>query len=310
MKLLISCSSRRNKAVDKTASQTYGRQFKFTAFCGLLSSIFLAIIKLTLGTIGHSYTVVADGIESLSDTVVDLTLLLGVQFWSAPPDSNHPYGHRRIETIITAFVGLFLMAAAFVIVYRAIDGIVEGKRTESVEGIAVIAPIIAILLKEFIYRWTISVSRKIKSSALYANAWHHRSDAITSVVALIAVFIAQINPRFYIVDNIGGIICSILIVRVAFGIIKPAMSELSDSGASEKTRKMIEEIALSQPDIKSVHKIRTRKMGSVIFADFHMLVDGNTTVRKGHAVAETLQNTLKSSIPELIDIVVHIEPNE
>ena len=130
-----------------TVLQEYNKTFRFTAFCGLLSSIFLAILKLSLGIIGHSYTVVADGIESLSDTVVDITLLLGVQFWSAPPDANHPYGHRRIETIITVFVGLFLLVAAFVIVCSAVDGIIEGKRKDSVEGIALIAPVIAIILK-------------------------------------------------------------------------------------------------------------------------------------------------------------------
>ena len=296
--------------MDAAIQDDYNRRFKFTALCGLFSSIFLAILKLTLGIIGHSYTVVADGIESLSDTVVDITLLLGVQFWSAPPDANHPYGHRRIETIITVFVGLFLLIAAFIIVYTAIDGIIEGKRKDSVEGIAIIAPIIAILLKETIYRWTISVSKQIKSPSLYANAWHHRTDAITSVVSLIAVFIAQLHPKFYIVDNIGGIICSILIIRVAYSIIRPAVSELSDGGASEKVRQKIEEIALTQKDISSVHKIRTRKMGSVVYADLHMLVDGSTTVKRGHDIADALQDKLKTSIPELMDIIIHIEPND
>ena len=150
----------------------------------------------------------------------------------------------------------------------------------------------------------------MKSSALYANAWHHRSDAITSVVTLIAIFVSRLNEHLYMVDNIGGIICSILIVRVAYKIIRPALNELSDSGASEKTRKQIEEISLNVKEIKSVHKIRTRKMGTLVFADLHMLVDGNTTVRKGHDIADLLQDKLKKSIPELIDVVIHIEPND
>ena len=295
---------------DFTEDIQYTRQIRFTAICGLIASVVLVIVKFVLGILGNSYSVIADGVESISDTVTDITLILGIQFWSAPPDENHPYGHRKIETIITAFIGIMLLFAAFFIIYKAISGITSGKREDPVKGIALLAPVIAILIKEFIYRWTLNVSRKLKSSALYANAWHHRSDAITSVVTLIAIFVSRLNEHLYMVDNIGGIICSILIVRVAYKIIRPALNELSDSGASEKTRKQIEEISLNVKEIKSVHKIRTRKMGTLVFADLHMLVDGNTTVRKGHDIADLLQDKLKKSIPELIDVVIHIEPND
>lgn len=310
---LITCLSRIVKLMEKCDPITTiqaNRQLKFTAVCGLMASIVLVIVKFTLGILGNSYSVIADGVESISDTVTDITLILGIQFWSAPPDKNHPYGHRRIETIITAFIGIMLLLSAFFIIYKAFQGIACGRRDTPVEGIALLAPIIAIIIKESIYRWTLSVSKKLKSSVLYANAWHHRSDAITSVITLIAVFLSMLNEHLYIVDNIGGIVCSILIIRVAYKIIKPALNELSDSGASEKTRQQIEEISLSIKSIKSVHKIRTRKMGSAIFADLHMLVDGNTTVREGHDIANILQDTLKKSIPELIDVVIHIEPND
>lgn len=286
------------------------RQFKLVAICGLLSSISLVIIKFTLGIIGHSYTVIADGIESLSDTVTDITLLFGIRLWTAPADGNHPYGHYRIEAIITTFVGIMLLLGASIISYKAIEGIIAGKRTDSVEGIALLAPFIAIIIKESIYRWTVNVSKKIKSAALFANAWHHRSDAFTSVVSLIAVFIAILNPKFYIVDNIGGIICSILIVRIALKIIIPALSELSDCGVSEKIREDIEKTVLTIDNVKSTHKIRARKMGSCIFADLHILIDGNITVKQGHDIANNVQNILKKTIPNLIDVVIHIEPYE
>ncbi len=265
------------------------QQIKFTALCGLMASIFLVIVKFVLGILGNSYAVIADGVESISDTVTDITLIIGIQFWSAPPDENHPYGHRKIETIITAFIGIMLLLAAFFIIYKAISGMAYGKRLVPVNSIALLAPVIAIIIKESIYRWTLKVSKKLKSQVLYANAWHHRSDAITSVVTLIAIFVSRLNEHLYIVDNIGGIICSIFIIRVAYKIIRPALNELSDSGASEKIRKKIEEVSLSVNEIKSVHKIRTRQMGSVVFADLHMLIDGNTTVRKGHDIANILQ---------------------
>lgn len=291
-------------------TQENTRQFKLVATCGLLASVFLVIIKFTLGIIGHSYTVMADGIESLSDTVTDITLLFGIRLWTAPADQNHPYGHYRIEAIVTAFVGIMLLLAACIISYKAVWGIIEGKRTDTVEGIALLAPITAIIIKESIYRWTISVSKQIKSTALFANAWHHRSDAITSVVSLIAVFIAILNPKFYIVDNIGGIICSILIIRIGLKIIIPALSELSDCGVSERTRENIEKAVLTLNNIKSTHKIRTRKMGSCVFVDLHVLVDGNISVKEGHCIAHSVQNILKETIPDLIDVVVHIEPYE
>ena len=291
-------------------TQENTRRFKLVATCGLLASIFLVIIKFTLGIIGNSYTVIADGVESLSDTVTDITLLVGIGMWTAPADKNHPYGHYRIEAIVTAFVGIMLLLAASVITYKAVWGVIEGKRTDTVEGIALLAPIAAIIIKESIYRWTIRVSKKIKSTALFANAWHHRSDAITSVVSLIAVFIALLNPKFYIVDNIGGIVCSILIIRVGLKIIIPAISELSDCGASEKHRENIEKVVLSLNNVRSTHKIRTRKMGSCICADLHVLVDGNIPVKEGHNIAHNVQNILKEKIPDLIDVVVHIEPYE
>lgn len=311
-RLLIICLSRKRQMerCDSACLLQDNKQIKFAAICGLMSSIILIIVKFVLGILGNSYSVIADGVESISDTVTDITLILGIQFWSAPPDDNHPYGHRRIETIITAFIGIMLLFAAFFIIYRAVSGIVSGKREDPVGGIALLAPVIAIIIKESIYRWTLKVSKELKSQVLFANAWHHRSDAITSVVTLIAIFVSRLNEHLYIVDNIGGIVCSILIIRVAYKIIRPALNELSDSGASEKTRKQIEEISLGVDAIKSVHKIRTRRMGTVVFADMHMLVDGDTTVREGHDIANILQDTLKKSIPELIDVVIHIEPND
>lgn len=291
-------------------TQENTKRFKIVATCGLLASISLVIIKFSLGIIGHSYTVIADGVESLSDTVTDITLLFGIRLWTAPADKNHPYGHYRIEAIVTAFVGVVLLLAAGIITYKAIWGIIEGKRTDTVEGIALLAPIAAIIIKESIYRWTIIVSKKIKSTALFANAWHHRSDAITSVISLIAVFIATLNPKFYIVDNVGGIVCSILIIRIGLKIIIPAISELSDCGASEKIRENIERTVLTINNVKSTHKIRTRKMGSCISADLHILVDGNISVKKGHDIANNVQNILVKTIPDLIDVVVHIEPYE
>lgn len=286
-----------------------GKVFVKVALLGLCSSVFLVILKFGIGIMSNSYTVIADGVESLCDTVTDSLLLFGVKIWSAPADDKHPYGHMKIETIVTAVVGIFLLAVGILIMYRGVSALVLDRGKDHVVGkISIIAPIVAIILKETIFRITIKTSKRIQSSSLFANAWHHRTDAITSFVTLIAVILSIISPKLQVVDYIGSIICSVIILKIAYGIISPTISELSDSSDSSNTRFKIENILKKVHNIEGVHKIRTRKMGNTIFADMHVLVDGEMSVKEGHDIADNIQFILKKKIPNLFDIIVHIEP--
>ena len=276
---------------------------------GLIINTFLSVIKLLLGYLGSSQVVIADAIHSFSDSITDITIIFGVRYWTAPPDKEHPYGHQKIETIVTVFISIVLVFVALGIAY---DGLITIKKSNKIlpTAIAIWGPIISIIVKEFLYRWNITVGKRIKSTALIANAWHHRSDVISSALALVTVVLALIEPNISYIDNIGAIIVSVFIFKVAWELLTPAISDLLDSGASDKINAKILIIATALKGVKSAHAIRTRQNGKSILVDLHVLVNGNLTVREGHKIAETVQNEIIKQNPDIIDVIIHIEPSE
>lgn len=174
--------------------------------------------------------------------------------------------------------------------------------------IALVGVVVSIVFKEILYHWTKAIGIRSKSSALIANAWHHRSDAISSIPALIAVAVASINPNLAFIDNIGALVVSIFILKVSWDIINPAISELADRSASKKDLEKISSIASGINGVKSVHAIRTRKLGYCLHVDLHVLVDGDMTVKMGHDISEVVKHELLEKGPEVLDVVVHLEP--
>ena len=284
-------------------------QINRITWMGILLNLFLSLIKFIVGYLGASQAVIADAVHSLSDLSTDLAVILGIRFWSAPPDKDHPYGHSRIEALVTISIGLILAIVAFGIGYEALVTIRE-VHIEQTSWIAVIGPIISIFLKEVLHRWTIKVGKITKSSAVIANAWHHRSDALSSVPALIAVTAATINPDWAFIDHIGALIIALFILKVSSDIISPSVSELIDGGVSDKDRDIIKKIVFEVEGVKDVHAIRTRKLGPNLCVDLHILVDPAISVRTGHDISEEVQKLLIEKGPEVIDVVVHIEPEE
>ena len=276
---------------------------------GLVVNVFLSTLKFTVGIMGNSQAIVADAIHSLSDTTTDLAVLLGVRYWTAPADDQHPYGHWRIETIITTAIGILLAGVAVGISFRALTTI-HTRHTTSPHAIALIGAVASIVMKELLYRWTVRVGRRLKSSAVIANAWHHRTDALSSIPAGIAVILARISPDWAFVDHVGAIIVSVFVLHAAWGITRRAMDDLLDRGANPAVKARIETLALGVKGVESVHKIRTRNMGPGIYLDLHVLVDGDLTVRQGHDISETVKQALLSDGPEILDTVVHLEPAE
>ncbi|MEJ2109834.1 MAG: cation diffusion facilitator family transporter, partial [Acidobacteriota bacterium] len=259
------------------------------------------------GYFGRSQTILADGFHSLSDTVTDVAILLGVKYWCAPPDEAHPHGHRRIETIITQFIGLSLAAVAVGISYKAITTLHE-MHSGPPDVIALIAGIVSIAAKEILYRWTVFIGKKIQSSAIIANAWHHRSDALSSIPAVVAVGVARIFPSWAFVDHIGAIVVSLFIIQAAWKIIWPSLKELADTGASPELTRDIENIILSTNGVLSVHKIRTRKTGHGYQVDLHIQVNGNITVIEGHNISENAKARVIQKCKNILDVIVHLEP--
>ena len=294
--------------MDSATMASRVSQVRFAGWMGLVVNLALAAAKLSAGLLGHSQAVVADAVHSLSDIVTDIALILGVRYWSAPADERHPHGHRRFETLVTVFIGLRVAAAAVGIGWDAVTSF--GRPSHPPSAIALAAALLSIGVKEALYRWTAKMGRKTGSSALVANAWHHRTDALSSVPVAIAVSIAMIDHRFAVVDQIGALVVAVFVLHAAFRIIRPALEELVDAGAPKAHRKELERLALEVEGVRAAHALRTRYIGSELAVDVHVEVDADLSVADGFVIASKVKKDLLQRGPDVADVVVQIEPHE
>jgi cation diffusion facilitator family transporter len=276
---------------------------------GLGVNLILAGVKFLAGFLGSSQAVIADAVHTLSDTTTDIAVLAGSLFWAAPPDKEHPYGHLRIEALVTVVIGLVLVSVAAGLAYTSIASIHSGH-SGGTGIVAAIGPALSIVCKELLYRWTARVGARVKSPAVIANAWHHRSDALSSIPALLAVVVASLSPGWGFVDHIGAVVVAVFILKVAWDIIVPALKELIDTGASLAAQRTIRALTMDVCGVKGAHAIRTRKCGSRIHVDLHILVNPELTVRAGHSISESVKRHLIDNGPDVFDVVVHLEPYE
>jgi len=276
---------------------------------GLFINLMLFAIKFAAGTVGKSQAVIADAVHSLSDTTTDFAVIIGSYYWGKPADESHPFGHQRIETLVSIFIGVFLFAAGFVIGWEAIVTL-HHKQDAPPGWVAFFAAALSVVIKEVLYRWTAKSGKKIKSQALAANAWHHRTDAISSLPVLIAVGAAILSPAWSFLDHVGAILVSILILQAAIKTIWGGVKELIDVGAPKDICEKIKSIALEDKAIKQVHRIRTRYISTSIQVDLHIVVDGALSVFDGHEIAEAAKGRLLQKGPDIVDVVIHVEPIE
>ena len=291
-------------AYGQSAREPYVRR---VTWVGLLTNIFLASIKFAAGYFGRSQALIADAIHSLTDSTTDIAVIAGSHYWSRPPDESHPYGHRRMETLVTVFIGLMLAAAGIGIGWEAVSTLHQ-KHSSPPGWIALGAALLSIITKEILYRWTAAAGNKIKSPALAANAWHHRTDAISSLPVVIAVGGALLFPSWSFLDHVGAAVVSIFILHAAMKIIWPGISELIDAGAPDGIQRKITGIAGRSEGVQDVHKVKTRYISSSIQVEMHIVVDGSMSVRDGHQIA--VKNGVIDGVPEVLDVVVHVDPSE
>lgn len=284
-------------------------QIRRITWIGLAGNLVIAGLKFVLGILGSSQAVVADAVHSLSDVITDIAILVGVRFWSSPADKSHPYGHRRIETIVTVGIGITLAAAAFAIGYQGLSTI-RNQDLRQPGWIAFAGAIISIVTKEILYRWTLRVGRRENSSAVIANAWHHRSDAFSSIPAAFAVAIAAIDPAWAFVDHVGAAVVSLFILHASWKIIRPALNELSDSSAPAHIQDLISAAGMEIDGVEDIHAIRSRIMGDAIYVDLHITVQGTMSVSRGHEVSEDVKSRIMERVPNVFDVVVHLEPDD
>ncbi len=283
------------------------KRVRAVTFVGMLFNLVLTLLKAAGGILFQSQALVADAVHSLSDLATDFAVIFGVKYWSAPPDESHPYGHGRIETLVSAFIGIALALVALGLIGDAVAALRTG--TERRPGLpAFFIALASILLKEWLFRWTCSEGRKVNSKALEANAWHHRSDAISSIPAAAAIILARFFPALHFVDPLGAILVSLFIFHAAWKIVKPALFELSDAGVTEKVRELTR-IAHSVPGVRGVHAVRCRLAGTSVLADLHVTVDPDMTVRDGHALSHQVRSAILEAVPQVTDVIIHLEPD-
>jgi len=276
---------------------------------GLAANLLLSALKFVAGVVGNSQAVVADAVHSLSDSTTDIAVLIGSHYWSSPPDEDHPHGHGRVETLVTTFIGAVILAAGVGIGWQALTTIHE-RHSAPPGWIAFWAAMASAVCKQALYRWTAAAGKRIKSTALAANAWHHQLDALSSVPVLIAVGAAIVFPSWTFLDHLGAAVVSVIILRASVVIIWTGLREFVDTGASSAVREKIRAVASENDSVIQVHAMRTRYVNRNLHVDMHVVVDGAITVLEGHDIAQDIEQRLLQRGPDVADVVVHIEPLE
>lgn len=284
---------------------TYKEGLK-TSIISIIANIVLALIKILAGIIGKSSAVLADGFHTLSDVLTTFVAIMGLKVSSKKADEDHPYGHERYEPIFGKIISMFLVITGLFIGYEGIKILISGD-VETPGNIALVAAFISIIVKEIMYRYTLRTAKKIKSFAMEADAWHHRSDALSSIGTFIGVLGARLGLG--ILDPIAGIIVSIFIIKVGIDLYRNSIRGLVDESADAGIVEKIEKITNSVQGVKSITNLKTRIFGSKIYVDINIRVDGKITVKEGHDIAQEVHDLIEDEIDLVKHCMVHVEPH-
>ena len=286
------------------------KQISRVTYIGVFVNIVLAVIKITIGSLSGSIALVADGIHSLSDMVTDAVVLLGIHLGNKAPDRTHPYGHGRLETFSALTVAIILLCVGAFMIYESslcMINIHLGKEEVPVLGMAVLyAATISVVAKEALYWVTRKVAVVVHSPALYANAWHHRTDAASSIAVVIGFIALKFGYDYG--DQVAAVVVGLMIIIVGAKIVRDCMEEFAERAADSDTIEQIKDIIESEKRIRGWHKLRTRNVGRQIFLDLHILVDPQLSITEAHEISEALEASMHKKITRPVNITVHIEP--
>jgi len=275
---------------------------------GLVANTVLTSAKFTAGILGHSHALIADAVESLSDIFSSIIVWRGVVIAAEPPDEDHPYGHGKAEPLAAATVATLLLAAAVWIAVQAFRQIAHPHPAPKPFTLIVLLGVICI--KEALFRFVLREAISVESSAVHTDAWHHRADVITSLAAGIGISVALLGGKGYeSADEVAAIVAAAIIVWNAWRLLRPAVNELMDRMPGRDLRERIRHIAESVQGVDRVEKCLVRKMGYQFYADMHVEVDPQMTVQKSHEIAHDVKDRIRSQIPRVKDVLVHIEPS-
>lgn len=277
------------------------------ALLGLVVNVVLAFAKIVAGLIGHAYVLIADGIESALDVGGSIVIWGGLTVAARPPDRTHPYGHGKAEPIAAIVVAFGVLAAALVIAIQSVREILLPHHGPAPWTLAVL--IVAVIIKEVLFRYVIRFGRKVESTAVKTDAWHHRIDAMTSTAAFIGISIALIGGKpWQSADDWAALVACALIGWNGYRLARPAFFEIMDTAPHGKFIRSIRQAATSVPGVVEVEKCRARKMGLDFYVDLHVGVDGNMSVHEGHEIAHRVKRAIQQSDSRVADVLVHIEP--
>jgi len=297
--------------MDIVKTEGANRQIRQVTYLGIVANIVLAIVKAVVGLTVGSMALIADSIHSISDMVTDVALLLGVHFGSKEPDLKHPYGHGRIETISEAFIAAVLVAIGGVLIQRASVAIAKSHAAQpgfsDIGWVVCCVAVVSIVVKEVLYLITRKVAVKTDSSALYANAWHHRSDALSSIAVVIGFISLKLGYEHG--DQVATIVVGLLIILVGVKILVGCFEEFAERSTDSATVEQIEGIIASESRIRQWHRLRTRNVGREVFIDLHILVDPQLDVTAAHEIAESLEEAMHTRLTRPVNITVHVEPD-
>jgi cation diffusion facilitator family transporter len=268
---------------------------------------FLVLFKLLCGVFGHSQALIADAAHSVSDLFTDVVVLIGLRIGRKAPDEKHHFGHARIETLASAIVAMALIGTALYLGIEAAWNIYRHTEHHPT-WLALIGAGVSITLKEALYRYTVHVGRRIRSQLIVANAWHQRSDALSSVAVLLGVLGAQIHPSWGVLDSYAALIVSFFIIKVGLEILWSAVRELTDTAPQPETLARIRGCALSVDGVIGVHDLRARTLGGLFQMEMHIIVNGQQTVIEGHCIAKEVERCLEEEISGIDTIIVHVDP--
>ena len=281
---------------------------------GSAGNVALMTFKFVAGILGHSAAMIADAVHSLSDFVTDIIVILFVKVSAKPQDESHDYGHGKFETLASFFVGLALVAAATGIIVSGavkLSDWLHGEKLPAPGKLALWAALISIIVKELLYQYTARAGKRLDSQAVVANAWHHRSDALSSIGATIGIGGAiLLGDRWTVLDPLASIVVGAMLVKVAVDLLKVCVNELTECSLPAETEREIEEIISSCPDVCEPHNLRTRRIGNRIAIEAHIRMDGNTSLNLAHDRATHIENLLKERFGAQTHVTLHMEPKK
>jgi len=275
---------------------------------GAAVNVILVVLKLWAGFLSRSQALIADGVHSLSDLFSDIVVIFGLKWGRKLEDEDHPYGHARIETISSMIVGILLILVGLGITYNALFSIYEHEAFRPGK-FALYAAGFSILVKEALFWYTHQIGKRLRSPALIANAWHHRSDALSSVAVFIGVGATYLNPDWHLADAFAAVFVTFFIVRVGINLVWSAFRELSDTAPDRKVLELISLQTLKVAGVRQVHDLRARHSGPEIFVELHVVVDPNLTVREGHDIAREVKARLLVEFNDVTRVIIHVDPD-